>query len=133
MLKTNSKKARQNLKAVMLRECSGWDEDPKTAEEAAYILAHDFLEASKGPSGKIYLSKGQTYQDAFAEWGAGLTNNIFDAIFYYGEAKNLLGEILEETEEEKEKFSYDKACATLCAIIWTHGGVSEAFYKLYKF
>ena len=37
MLKTNSKQAKKNLKAVMVRECSGWDGDPKTAEEAAFI------------------------------------------------------------------------------------------------
>lgn len=133
MLKANSKQAKENLFRVMVRECSGWDHDPRTAQEAAYILAHDFLEANKGPTGRVYMGSCKTYQDLFTEWGAGLTNSIFDQIFYFGKAKDLLGEILEETEEEKNRFSYDQACDKLCAFIWIHGGVSEEFYKLYKF
>ena len=132
MLKTNSKKAIQILKAAMVAYCSGWDEDPKTAEEAAFIMAHDFIEATKGPSGKIYLEPKQCYQEAFTEWGRGLTNSIFDHLFYFGDAKRILALVLEETEQEAAKFSEDQAAVKFCAMMWIHGGVSEAFYKLYK-
>ena len=132
MLRANTKQAKENLKAVMLRECSGWDADPQTAEEAAFILAHDFIEANKGPSGKIYLEEGESYQDAFMRWGQGLTNHIFDKLFYFGEARSLLAEVLQETPEEAAKFTEAQAAEKFCAFMWIHGGVSECFYKLYK-
>ena len=128
MLKTNSKKAIQNLKAAMVAYCSGWDEDPKTAEEAAFILAHDFIESEKGPDGRI---RGN-FQDNFIEWGRGLPNSIFDHLFYFGDAKRILALVLEETEQEAAKFSEDQAAVKFCVMMWIHGGVSEAFYKLYK-
>lgn len=128
MLNMNSKKAKENLKAAMVAYCSGWDDDPRTAEEAAYILAHDFIEAEKGPDGRIHGN----YQEAFTEWGRGLTNSIFDHLFYFGDAKRILALVLEETEQEAAKFSEDQAAVKFCAMMWIHGGVSEAFYKLYR-
>ena len=132
MIRANTKQAKENLRAVMVRLCSGWDYDPKTAEEASFILAHDFIEATKGPSGKIYLGKCQTYQEAFTEWGRGLTNSIFDHLFYFGNARELLAEVLEETKQEAEKFTEDQAAVKFSYLMWQHGGVSEQFYKLYK-
>ena len=128
MLKSNSKKAIQNLKAAMVKYCSGWDADPRTSEEAAYILAHDFIESEKGPDGRIHGN----YQDHFIEWGRGLTNSIFDHLFYFGDAKKILMEVLEETEAEASKFSEDQAAVRFCVMMWIQGGVSEKFYSLYK-
>lgn len=133
MLKANSKQAKENLKKIMVRECSGWDYDPKTAEEAAYILAHDFIEANKGPDGNIRTDReSRTFQDLFTNWGRGLTNSIFDDLFYFGKARELVAECLEETKEEAERFTEDEAAVKFCAFMWIHGGVSDQFYKLYK-
>ena len=59
MLKANSRKAKENLKAYILAHVTGWEKDPETAQEAA------------------------------------------------------------------EQF--------FCVLVWNHGGVSDAFYKLGKF
>jgi hypothetical protein len=132
MLKANTKKAKANLKAVMIREVSGWDHDPTTAEEAAEILAREFITGATWGDGKIHpIGKQRTIQDVFEDWGAGLPNSIFDSI-YLGSAKDLVAEILEETEEEKNKYTEEKAEKLMCALLWIHGGVSDAFYKHYK-
>ena len=133
MLKTNSKKAKENLFKCMIENVSGWDSDPKTAQEAAYILASDYINANRNAyTNKIYLEGCSCYQDHFEKWARGLTNNIFDMIFYHGEAKKLLKEILEETDEEAARFTEDQAASKICALLWIHGGVSDCFYKLYK-
>lgn len=132
MLKTNSKQAKENLKAVMVRLCSGWDADPQTAEEASFILAHDYIEANKGPTGKIYLGKCKSYQEGFEEWGRGLTNSIFDQLFYFGHARELVAEVLEETPEEANKYTEDEAGSLFCTLIWTMAESQKPFINYIK-
>lgn len=133
MLRANSKQAKENLFKVMVREISGRDNDPETAQEGAYILAHDFIASETGPDGRIYLEKGETYQDAFYRWASGLTNSIFDKLFYTGSACELVAEVLEESEEEKAKYTEAEAEEFFCAMLWVHGGVAKEFYNLYRY
>lgn len=105
MLKTNSKKARENIRAYIMSRHSCEEYAPAPAdftkfEEVAAAIYADFDRVTNTP---IYAK--MSYCDRFAEYAAGLPG-IIDTCYYYNRsARADLCEILEETPTEAERYS----------------------------
>ena len=107
MLKTNSKKACENIRAYIvdcynpenydLPACSDF---PTIARNILHILREE--------------KRGPITPDLFEDWAAGLPS-ILD---YNRSAVDDLGAILEETEEEKARFTESQAEALLTSLIY---------------
>jgi hypothetical protein len=127
MLKTNSKKAQQNLRAYIVENFEGGNYSPKydyiyTAEEVgkpldtvfsmvAWAIWTEYRREADGDNRDI------KDVDRFTEWTSGLPS-VFRCDYWLGSAKEDLGNILEESESEKERFTSDEAEAFLSRIIY---------------
>lgn len=121
MLKTNSKIVRERIRAHIMNGENVAEYAPKgtprsTFEEVATAIYNDFLRwYNAGYTAQRY----RTRQDAFCDWAAGLPS-IIDTDYYYNvSAVNLLGDILEETPEERAKFSEEQAEQKLSYLIYS--------------
>ena len=121
MLKTNSKKARENIREY-IRECfdpSNYEIDPtpETWEEIARCIMDTFHEEKFYSIENIRRLNLSEY-DVFQEWTQGLPS-ILDTCYWYNRpAVGDLGNILEETEEEKARFDEESACVLLTKLIY---------------
>lgn len=114
MLRTNSKKAVENIRAYIFKYFDGTNYDLTAAnfEEAAKHIYNTF-KAEKG-----YEIKRIGENAAFTDWTQGLPSIIDTCYWYNREAIDDLGIILEETEEEKAKYTEEKAEILLTALIF---------------
>lgn len=116
MLRTNSKKAIENIRAYIMEGFNGDNygiETPETFSEVARLIYNDFAET--------YLygyNRNRNRQEVFVEWCAGLPS-IIDTCYYYNRsAVEDLGNILEETEEERNRFTESEAEEMLSRLIY---------------
>lgn len=121
MLRTNSKKARENIRAYIVEhfDPTGYDVDqnPGTFEEVAKIILDTFAH-EKPYSTKYMYRAGLSDEKVFADWCAGLPS-ILDTCYYYNRsAVEDLGNILEETESEKAKYTETEAEKYLTHLIY---------------
>jgi hypothetical protein len=121
MLKTNTKKARENIRAYILEHFSpeGYEvnQTPATFEEAAAIILDTFAEEKPHSAAYIYRWSLSDFQ-VFRDWCQGLPS-ILDTCYYYNRsAVDDLGAILEETPEEKARFTESEAEERLTVLIW---------------
>lgn len=116
MLKTNSKKARENIRRYIM---DGFNPEnygytmPDTFKEVASLILDTFREERPA---KYYprMSEAANFED----WAAGLPS-ILDTCYYYNRsAVDDLGNILEETDSEKAKYTEEKAEQLLTALIY---------------
>ena len=106
MLKTNSKKARENVRNY-INETECEYHKGETLKETCANIWRDF---------KNYYTRGN-YQEEFTKWAQGLPGDLFD-YHYFPTAKKILGDILEETEEERERFTETDAERKLTYLIY---------------
>ena len=130
MLRTTCKKARDNIRAYILNntDVTGYDStEPKTFEEAALIIWTEFQTAKQ-----YELCRPRTnIQECFVEWCAGLPS-IIDTCYYYNRsAVNDLGELLEETEAEKAKYTESQAERMLSCLIYREISKEARKHDLY--
>lgn len=121
MLKTNSKKARENIRAYIVDrfDPSNYDIDPapETWEEIARCIMDTFHEEKIYSMENIRRLRLSEY-DVFQEWTQGLPS-ILDTCYWYNRpAIDDLGSILEETAEEKARFNEESACILLTKLIY---------------
>ena len=131
MLKTNSKKARENIRAYIIEcsNCTGYD--PATHEEtplafgsfdgyAAHIWDEFKQEQMTGNARAYNLHINGTWQNCFADWLRGLPGVIDsgDWLLGYDAAKNVVARLLEESDEERDKYANDKAVDLLHSLIY---------------
>lgn len=115
MLRSNTKKARENLRNYIIANYDGcgYDKAPENtapfAEVAAFILKTQKEE---------WPHRGGNYQEEFVEWCAGLPSVLDTCYFYNRSAVDDLGGILEETEEEKARFTEEQAEKMLSRLIY---------------
>ena len=120
MLKTNSKKAIENIKNYIINNfdfCNyddGITEEPTTFSEIAKLIYNCFLEEKRYNDGY----RGYTEQELFFDWCSGLPSVIDTCYFYNRSAVEDLAMILEETEAEKEKYSESEAEKLLTNLIY---------------
>jgi hypothetical protein len=116
MLRTNSKKAIENIKAYIMAIFNGENYDietPETFKETATIIYNTFAEEF------LYeYNRRRNEQEVFTEWCAGLPS-IIDTCYYYNRpAVKDLGDILEETEEERNRYTESDAERVLTYLIY---------------
>lgn len=118
MLKTNSKKAKQNLQNYISENFDGTNygiEKPDTFKELAKIVLDTFKDEY---CFEYNLNRRMTRQQLFVEWCAGLPS-ILDTCYYYNRsAIDDLGAILEESEEERNKYTEAEAEQMLSNLIY---------------
>ena len=120
MLKTNTKKARENIKKYIIDNYTpdsyGLPETSDFNTIAANIL--ETFHAEK-PYSAEYIRKHHTPElETFKTWCTGLPS-ILDTCYYYNRsAVDDLGAILEETESEKSKYSEQDAENLLTYLIY---------------
>lgn len=116
MLKTNSKKARENIRQYIVDNFNGYNYDietPGTFEETARIIWENFTDEKVK-----HDNRRMTKPQLFEEWLSGLPS-IIDSCYYYNRsAVEDLGNILEETEAEKEKYTETDAENLLTYLIY---------------
>ena len=120
MLKSNSKKARDNIRAYILNNFtpdSYTNEPPTDPREIMQFIYNCFI------SEKFTVENEKRYYKynefaAFVDWCAGLPS-VLDTCYYYNRsAVEDLGAILEETETEKSRFTEADAEKRLTYLIY---------------
>lgn len=109
MLRTNSKKALENIRAYILENFNGenydFSGDPDDFHEVAVFIYNCFIEEKYKGSENYYFRCGMRLQDVFEDWAAGLPS-VLDTCYYYNRsAVDDLAAILEESEQEKAKYN----------------------------
>ena len=120
MLRTNSKKAAENIRAYIVDGFTpeGYTDNPpqEFPEVAAFILDTFRNEKYWCPQDVRYYHGCERL--AFRDWCAGLPS-VLDTCYYYNRsAVDDLGAILEETEEEKARFTEQEAEQLLTDLIY---------------
>lgn len=121
MLKTNSKKAKENIWKYIfddldyMNEYRGEEIKPGDRKAMAAAIDNAFtLEAYNTP-----YEKRQNRQQAFEDWASGLAlGGMFDYYYYNADAVDILGNILEETETERNKYTEEQAAHVLTYLIY---------------
>lgn len=123
MLRTNSKKALENIRAYILEHFDGenydFSGDPKDFHEVAVFIYNCFIEEKYKGAENYYFRRGMRLQDVFEDWAAGLPS-VLDTCYYYNRsAVDDLAAILEESEQEKAKYNDEsKAEKLLTSLIF---------------
>ena len=120
MLKSNSKKARENIRAYIVDHFTpeNYTETPPTdPREIFKFIFNCFI------SEKYHTKEDRAYyrnneQAAFRDWCSGLPSVLDTCYFYNRSAVDDLGNILEETEEERAQFSESMAENLLTMLIY---------------
>lgn len=118
MLKTNSKKARENIQNYITERhnCEEYAPEANTStfKGIATAIYNDFMRVYTGSNAR----RSYPAPEAFAEYAAGLPG-ILDTCYYYNRsAVDDLGEILEETPEERARYSEEDAERLLSYLIY---------------
>lgn len=124
MLKTNSKKAKENIKNYIIDHfnCDSYigytiETAPEKWEDIATFILNTFKSEKYS---KIQDFKYYHYNEyaAFIDWCSGLPS-VLDTCYYYNRsAVNDLSMILEETETEKSKYTESQAEERLTYLIY---------------
>lgn len=117
MLRTNSRKVREKVRDYIAKNTTGWEADPKTFEEAADIIAMEWRRY-------VYPAMrrdGRSIQEHFADFAAGLPNSLFD-YYAYGDTVKTVGDMLEQTESERSRYTDSQACDLLTYLIFREIG-----------
>lgn len=121
MLRSNSKKARENVRAYIINHFDGTNYDlPETNDfnEIANYIYNTFK--SEKYYSDNYMSRNRISEQAsFTDWCSGLPS-ILDTCYYYNRsAIDDLAAILEETETEKARYTEEKAENYLTYLIYS--------------
>lgn len=125
MLRTNSKKVSEKIKAYIMENFTnpsdlGIDEmqNPTNYAETVKCIYDEFIIEKAFNTERMKKYYGYSEYRAFKDWLQGLPS-IFDPMYYYnGLAVQVLGDILEETEEERNKYTSAEAEETLTKLIY---------------
>ena len=117
MLKANSKKARQNLMNYIADYTIDKIEEYQELENTDPVAAvYEIFFQEKNPHSGYY-SRYPEYT-VFKDWAQGLAMNGLFCYYYNRSAKDELAGILEETEEEKERYTEEEAAEMLTRLIY---------------
>lgn len=119
-VKTSSKRAIENVRKYIMDgfdgSSYGWEDAESFEEIAQCIMTAFYVERAKPLVEDTPYFK--SYQDAFIDWCAGLPS-IIDTCYYYDRSAIAdLGDILDQTIAERERFSEQQAEDTLSYLIF---------------
>ena len=119
MLRTNSKKANENIRAYIMDNFTPenyTDKPPKDFPEVAAFILGTFRREYAHLLNSNYYRRNEFA--AFTDWCSGLPA-VLDTCYYYNRsAVDDLGRILEETAEEKARFTEAEAERRLTWLIY---------------
>ena len=119
MLRTNTKKANENIRAYVMDNFTPenyTDNPPEDFQGAAAFILGTFRQEYAHILNSDYYRNNEFA--AFADWCSGLPS-VLDTCYYYNRsAVDDLGRILEETAEEKARFSEQEAERRLTWLIY---------------
>lgn len=123
MLRTNSKAAREAVRAYILEDLDYLEERYpertfETFEDAARAIWEAF-EEEKPYTDQNAARRGMSRQDVFESWASGLALGGLFLYYYNISAVDLLGDILQETPEERNKYSEQDAERLLTYLIYS--------------
>lgn len=120
MLKTNSTKARENIRKYIIDRFhpEGYtDNSPQEFPEVARFILATFRN-KKYNTIEDYRYYRRNERAAFEDWSAGLPS-VLDTCYYYNRsAVDDLGAILEESEKEKARYDEEEAKKRLTSLIY---------------
>lgn len=113
MLRTNCKQVKEALKNYIMENYDGEnyeagtpEAEAQTFEEKARVILADVKRVEGWRVGRYTR---YTWQDAFHDWAGGLPS-LLDCSYHYNvSAVDLLGDMLEETEEERNRYTEQEA------------------------
>jgi len=120
MLKTNSKKARENIKNYIIDNFtpeSYTDTQHNEWHEIA-VFIYDTFRSEKYNCPQDYRYYNGNEWKAFLDWCSGLPSVVDTCYFYNRSAVEDLGNILEETETERKQYSESMAENLLTMLIY---------------
>lgn len=126
MRKTNSKEVMEAIENKIIESYEAAEEyfsyNGKTVKTEYNEICKDILSAFEIEKCKFdnrYIVGRISRQNLFIEWMSGLATAfpVSDDIFL-GSAIDWLADILDETEEEKERYTEDKAEITACNLLY---------------
>ena len=123
MLRTNSKQAMENIRNYIkehsvdyLEDNYGYDAE-YTEKNGFFTTIYDIFVSEERPF-TGYNARRPEYE-SFKNWAQGLAMGSLFCYYYNRSAKDDLAGILEETEEEKNRFSEEQAEEKLSQLIYT--------------
>ena len=121
MLKTNSKKAIENIWAYIMEDLdyinSGYGYEITEGDRKATAAAIYEIFESEKYNDSYY--KQYNKQKVFADWAQGLAlGGMFNYYYFNKNAVDVLGDILEETETERNKYTEEQAAEMLTNLIY---------------
>lgn len=123
MLKTNTKKARERVRSWIIENYQQFDSEGYEVEttDSFEVMAAKILQEVRRVKGyEVKRSRSYSWQDAFADWCRGLPSMLYTyEIMCYSSCIDILGGILEETEEEKSRFSGEKALNLMLYLVYS--------------
>lgn len=120
MLKSNSKKARENIRAYIIDHFTpeNYTETPPTDPREIFKFIFNCFTSEKYSTKEDYAYYRNNEQAAFRDWCAGLPS-VLDTCYYYNRsAADDVAAILEETEAERAQFSESMAEDLLTSLIY---------------
>ena len=117
MLKTNSKKAIENIRNYIIENYKYWSE----YENIKLEKPDNFKNIAKNIYTIFQIEKRYdkgNEQQIFIDWLQGLPSIIDPEYYYRVSAVDILGDILEETEHEKARFTQSQAEEKLSYLIY---------------
>ena len=120
MLKTNSKKAQENIKNYILENFtpeSYTDTPPTETKEIFNYIYKCFISEKFSIENEKRYYKYNEYA-AFVDWCSGLPSIINTCYYYNRSAVDDLGMILEETEAEKSRYTESEAEKMITYLIY---------------
>lgn len=124
MLKTNSKKARENVQQYIINhfDASNYTDgvNVNTSDfKAVAAFIWNCFKDEKFYADSYEVKHGISAQAAFEDWAQGLPSVIDTCYYYNRSAVDDLATILEETDSEKNKYSEEAAAHYLSYLIFS--------------
>lgn len=120
MLKTNSKKARENIKNYIIENFTpeNYTDTPPTDWHGIATFIYNTFASEKWNCIQDRRYYGGNEWKAFLDWCAGLPSVLDTCYFYNRSAVEDLGNILEETEQERKRYEESTAENLLTMLIY---------------
>ena len=120
MLKTNSKKARENIHNYIIDNFDGanYTDTPPTEWHEIAVFIYECFRSEKWNCKQDFQYYRNNEWKAFLDWCSGLPSVIDTCYFYNRSAVEDLGNILEETEQERKQYEESAAENLLTMLIY---------------
>ena len=120
MLKTNSKKARENIKNYIMENftAENYTDTPPTDWHGIAVFIFETFKAEKWSRAEDFKYYHGNEWKAFLDWCQGLPSVLDTCYFYNRSAVEDLGTVLEETEQERKQYEESTAENLLTMLIY---------------